>query len=175
MKFNPKWNLEMRPLTSADADALAAHLQRLDRKARVMRFGANVTDRFLAGYARMPRGAQTQAIGLFANDTLIALGQLTRCPSDLGATAEAALTVDEHWRDTGLGTRMLGRLVACASDGGARAVRLLCMPLNLRLVHIARKFGAELRSVEGDLVLEIAIRQTAGGGARTLRPSGGAR
>ena len=151
------WNSAIRTLTPADSAAVAAHLRRLERKARYLRFGGNVSDRFLASYASMPRGQHTSALGCFEGDVLIGFGQLTLHGHDLSDIAEAAMTVDQEWRDLGVGTALLARLSELAADASARRLRLLCVPLNLRLIHVARKFGADLKCLSGDLLVELPL------------------
>ncbi len=150
-------NATIRHLTDKDLGQLIAHLQWLDRKARIMRFGGNVSDHFLANYAGMPRGPHFSAVGYFNDGGMVGLGQLTFCGKNLNERAEAALSVDAEWRDRGIGTALLGRLLNQASEAGAQTLRLLCMPLNLRLVHVAQKFQGVLVSDAGDLLIELPL------------------
>ncbi len=156
------WNPAIRTLSLGDAAAVTAHLQRLDRKARCMRFGGNVSDRFLATYARIPRAQHTAALGCFQGDRLIGLGQLTLDSLDQPDIAEAALTVDREWRDNGVGTALLARLSGLAADMSTKRLRLLCVPLNLRLIHVARKLGGELKCLSGDLLVELQLASANG-------------
>ena len=153
----PDWNAEIRMLVRADTDAMVAHLQRLNRQDRVRRFGGQVSDQFLATYASMPRGHHTSALGCFHDGQMIGLGQLTLAANE---AAEAAMTVDKDWRDQGVGTALLARLAALSAAASAHRLQLLCMPLNLRLIHVARKFGATLKSRSGDLLIEFSVGQT---------------
>jgi RimJ/RimL family protein N-acetyltransferase len=160
MAMKRDWNSAIRVLTPADAQRITDHLQRLDRSARRSRFGGNVSNHFLASYANMPRGYHTAALGCFEDDVLVGLGQLTILDTSHTDCAEAAMTVDRAWRDRGIGTALLARLAHLAADASAHRLRLLCVPLNLRLIHVARKFGADLKSHSGDLLLEFPLLPT---------------
>jgi GNAT superfamily N-acetyltransferase len=70
---------------------------------------------------------------------------------------EATLFVDAKWRRRGLGTLLLEATMAWASLRQANTLRLVCERTDWPMRHFARKFGARLDLVLGQLVADFPL------------------
>jgi GNAT superfamily N-acetyltransferase len=77
---------------------------------------------------------------------------------------EATLFVDAKWRRQGLGTLLLEATMNWASLRQANMLRLVCARTDWPMRHFARKFGARLDLVLGQLVADFPL------GARIHEP-----
>jgi GNAT superfamily N-acetyltransferase len=72
---------------------------------------------------------------------------------------EATLFVDAKWRRRGLGTLLLKATIDWASLRRASMLRLVCARTDWPIRHFARKFGARLDLVLGQLVADFPLGQ----------------
>jgi GNAT superfamily N-acetyltransferase len=70
---------------------------------------------------------------------------------------EATLFVDAKWRRQGLGTLLLKATMNWASLRQANVLRLVCARTDWPIRHFARKFGARLDLVLGQLVADFPL------------------
>jgi GNAT superfamily N-acetyltransferase len=72
---------------------------------------------------------------------------------------ETTLFVDAKWRRQGIGTLLLEATMDWASRHQAGTLRLVCARTDWPMRHFARKFGARLDLVLGQLVADIPLGQ----------------
>lgn len=147
----PHANPAIRRLWPADIAAFRAHLLRLDRASRNMRFGGTVTEEFLSDYADTLARPDAVVFGAFADGQLIAVAELRMLFDAGGASAEAAFSVEEPYQDKGIGDALLSRLIAAAQNRGIRAVYMICLNANARMRHLALKHDAEIKFDDGEV------------------------
>ena len=70
---------------------------------------------------------------------------------------EAALFVEEAWRRRGIGSALLHEVMNWARRGKANTIRLVCERSNWPMRHFAKRFGARLDLVLGQIVVEIPV------------------
>jgi RimJ/RimL family protein N-acetyltransferase len=144
----------LRKLWIADAKALRAHLKRLDPEARRLRFGGVTTDEFIDAYVDTAFRLDAMIFGTFVEGEIRASAELR---SIFGATpdAEAAFAVETDWQDQGLGSELMDRILTAAQNRGIARLHMICLSENVRMRHIAGKFGARLTFAEGEVTGEV--------------------
>jgi GNAT superfamily N-acetyltransferase len=70
---------------------------------------------------------------------------------------EAKLFVDEGWRRQGIGSKLLKEAMDWAGRRQASTLRLVCDRDNWPMRHFAKKFGARLDLVLGQIIVDIPL------------------
>ncbi|MER7699373.1 GNAT family N-acetyltransferase [Streptomyces sp. NPDC096095] len=153
----------------ADRDDLAAARAMHDRCSRRtlgLRYHGPVkdADRYL-DHLLSPRFGRTLAVQT-ASGKLVALGHLLWD----GDETEVALLVEDDWQRRGIGSELLGRLAALASEAGCASVYAVTQSHNTGMVAAMRALELPLdyQIEEGTLV--ITARLTTEGAARPAAP-----
>jgi PAS domain S-box-containing protein len=73
----------------------------------------------------------------------------------LQGEAEAAFSVERDWQGMGFGTELMGRVIRSARNRGIRRLYMNCLAENRKMQHIARKYEAELKFEEGEVLAEL--------------------
>ena len=133
---------------------IADHLKRLDPETRRLRFGNPVNDAFLERYAALALGEDAVVSGCFIRGTMRGVAEL-RFLDDGRREAEGAFSLEPDFQGFGLGAALFGRTIALARNRGVRRLYLTCLSENRRMQRIARRHGAELSFVEGDVTADI--------------------
>jgi RimJ/RimL family protein N-acetyltransferase len=145
----------IRKLLPSEAAAFAAHLLRLDREARRMRFAHSVSDTFVEDYASRMLDDGSVVFGYIEDGDVRAVAELKKIGADWGHEAEAAFSVEKAVQDRGLGTDLMGRVIRAARNRGVKNLYMSCLAENTKMQAIARKHEAELKFEYGEVVGEI--------------------
>lgn len=145
----------IRKLLPSEADAFGAHLLRLDREARRMRFAHSVSDAFVSDYASRMLDNGSVVYGYVEDGEVRAVAELKKLGDDWGKEAEAAFSVETAVQDRGLGTELMGRVIRAARNRGVTHLYMSCLAENSKMQAIARKHEAELKFEYGEVVGEI--------------------
>ncbi len=145
----------IRKLLPSEAAAFAAHLLRLDREARRMRFAHSVSDTFIEDYASRMLDDGAVVFGYVEDGEVRAVAELKKLGDDWGDEAEAAFSVEKVVQDRGLGTDLMGRVIRAARNRGVNRLFMSCLAENTKMQAIARKHEAELKFEFGEVVGEI--------------------
>jgi GNAT superfamily N-acetyltransferase len=70
---------------------------------------------------------------------------------------EANICVDEAWRRQGIGSALLKQAMDWVSSCDAHTLRFVCERTDWPMRHFARKFGARLDLVLGQIVIDIPV------------------
>ena len=139
----------LRRLMPAELGGFRDHLLRLDAPSRQSRFGMEASDAFVIAYAERCFGIDDVIYGFVADGMVRAAGELRgighNLPLGLGASAEAAFSVEIAWRRRGIGERLMGRIVRAARNRRAQALYMSCLANNEPMLRLVRKFSAQLR------------------------------
>lgn len=141
----------IRRLWPADIADFRAHLLRLDKASRNMRFGGTVSDAFVSDYADTLARPDAVVFGAFTDGRLVAVAELRMLFDASGAGAEAAFSVEDPHQDKGIGDALLSRLIAAAQNRGIRSVYMICLNANARMRHLALKHDAEIEFDDGEV------------------------
>ncbi len=147
---------EIRKLWMTELDNYRDHLLRLDKDSRRLRFGMSVDDRFIAEYARRVNDMKSVVYGFFVDGEIRASAELRPLGAQSGGEAEAAFSVEADLQDTGIGTRLLGRVIRTARNHGIHRIYMNCLAENRKMQRVAKKYEAILKFEEGDVVGQLA-------------------
>ena len=141
----------IRKLWPGEIDEFHAHLLRLDRQSRQMRFCAAVNDAFIERYCEIVRRVPTLIHGFFAEGDLRAAAELRPILDEWPVAAEVAFTVESPWQDSGIGTALMDRTLTSARNRNIGVLYMICLSENGRMQRIARKFDARLQFENGEV------------------------
>lgn len=160
----------IRPLAFSERRLFAAHLKRLGREDRRMRFESMASDETIDRYVDRLRPVSDILIGAFDED-LVMRGAVH--VAFTGKVAEIGLSVEADMRGQGTGTALLDEAIGWARIRGARSMTSQCLSHNrwMRKHLVARGFSvetdretsianAELERADFGLVASTLARQT---------------
>ncbi|MBL8908448.1 MAG: GNAT family N-acetyltransferase [Rhizobiales bacterium] len=142
----------IRKLWPADRSAFRDHLLRLDEASRRSRFGAPVSDSFIADYARTAFRLDSIILAHFEGSRIRAAAELRGLSFAFTPTAEAAITVETTWRNRGLASQLMDRLLVSAQNRRVSQIYMICLRENGVMQHVARKFGARLSFDQDEVI-----------------------
>ncbi|MEQ9606358.1 MAG: GNAT family N-acetyltransferase [Kiloniellaceae bacterium] len=159
--------LVFRKLLAHETAVLKDHLLRLDDDARRLRFGHIVKPAVILAYVDAIQWDQTWIVGAFEGNVLRGIAELRDCgtpdPSpnhpDSRKTGELSVTVEPAHQNNGIGTRLLEEALLIARNRGFTSLFLLCLPENVKMQHVARKFADRLTFQDGDVEVRIVAPQ----------------
>ncbi|MFE3678809.1 GNAT family N-acetyltransferase [Streptomyces griseus] len=168
--------ITVRRADHGDLAAARALHDRCSQRTLGLRYHGPVADadRYL-DHLLSPRFGRTLAVQT-ASGKLVALGHLLWD----GDETEVALLVEDDWQRRGIGSELLGRLVALAVEAGCDSVYAVTQSRNTGMVAAMRGLGLPLdyQIEEGTLVITARLasdRSRAGGSGRPSVPTEGAR
>ena len=146
----------IRRIFTTEVSLFRDHLLRLDAAGRRDRFMGGVADEFLVRYATECFASKSLVLGFFEEDKLRAAGELHAPDDDL--TSDIAFSVEPEFRNRGIGTAMLRRLILSARSRKIQHLRMNCHGQNQVMQALARKFKADLRIDHAETVGDIIPR-----------------
>jgi RimJ/RimL family protein N-acetyltransferase len=158
--------VEIRRLWPSDKEAFRHHLVSLDPRSRHMRFGGGVSDDFLVRYAENCFGKGDLAYGAFIDSRLVGAAELRsnraiwseQPPFGRHIHAEAAFSVDTSYRRQGLGEKLFQRILRAATNHGVETVEIVCLPENIGMQKLAKKFHAQFAFEQNALTGRLTAR-----------------
>ncbi|MEO3977475.1 GNAT family N-acetyltransferase [Streptomyces sp. CAU 1734] len=155
--------ITVRRADRRDIEAAEAMHQRCSEQTLRLRYHGPVGDahRYL-DHLLSPRFGRTLAVRT-ASGRLVGLGHLLWD----GDETEVALIVEDAWQRRGIGSELLGRLVAMAGETGCRSVYAVTQSSNTGMVAAMRGLGLPLgyQLEEGTLVITARLDGTGTDGA----------
>jgi RimJ/RimL family protein N-acetyltransferase len=160
--------LRLRPIRPDDAPRLVEHYARLSAHSAYQRFFAAMRRlppdwaRFLAEVDYRRRFALVVERGPREAPELIAVARYE--PTDRPDTAEVAFVVLDGWQGKGIGTALLGDLLAAAEARGVRRFRAWVLADNTRMLDLLDRFTdvKERKTESGVVDLTFTRRPSAG-------------
>lgn len=151
-------SITVRRADTADVDAAKAMHERCSPRTLGMRYHGPVrdADRYL-NHLLSPRFGRTLAVRT-ASGRIVGLGHLLWD----GDETEIALLVEDDWQRRGIGSELLGRLVAMAVEAGCESVYAVTQASNTGMVAAMRGLGLPLdyQIEEGTLVITARLEAT---------------
>jgi GNAT superfamily N-acetyltransferase len=151
--------LVFRKLLAQETGTLKDHLLRLDENARRLRFGHVVRPEVIFAYVDGIRWSETWIVGAFEGDVLRGVAELRDCSSAERRAGELSVTVEADFQNNGIGTRLLEEALLVARNRGFTSLFLLCLPENVKMQHVARKFADRMTFQDGDVEVRIVAPQ----------------
>jgi GNAT superfamily N-acetyltransferase len=158
--------VELRRLWPADKEAFRHHLLSLDPRSRHLRFGGGMSDEFLARYAESCFGKGDLIYGAFIDSELVGAAELRsnqaiwseQAPFGRHIHAEAAFSVDPDYRRRGIGEKLFKRILRAATNHGVETIEIVCLPENVGMQKLAKKFEAHFTFEENWLTGRLTAR-----------------
>jgi GNAT superfamily N-acetyltransferase len=158
--------VELRRLWPADKEAFRHHLLSLDPRSRHLRFGGGMSDEFLARYAESCFGQGDLIYGAFIDGELVGAAELRsnqaiwseQAPFGRHIHAEAAFSVDPDYRRRGIGEKLFKRILRAATNHGVETIEIVCLPENVGMQKLAKKFEAHFTFEENWLTGRLTAR-----------------
>lgn len=154
----PEGKITVRRADQSDVDAASEMHERCSERTLGLRYHGPVgdADRYL-DHLLSPRHGRTLKVQT-ASGRLVALGHLLWD----GDETEVALIVEDAWQRRGIGTELLGRLVALAVEAGSTSVYAVTQASNTAMVAAMRGLGLPLDyQIEGGtLVVTARLKAT---------------
>ena len=147
----------IRRLWGFEHRKVRAHLLRLDREDRVLRFGGYVSDAQIEAYCDRLDWRRAVIIGYLVDGEVRGLGELQPIAEGWSRAAEAALSVERPFQNRGVGTELLRRLIVIARNRSIGALHMLCLLENGKVLRMARKLGAKLTFDQGEAEGRLAL------------------
>lgn len=145
----------IRKLYAWETDLLTAHFLRLDPEARHCRFAAGVSDETVVTYAGSALGSDAVVHGFLVDGVMRGAAEL-RLMAD--RTGEVAVSVEDAWRLTGVGSALFGRLLLTARNRGLTGLVMTCLPSNRGMQRLAARFDGTITTASGDSFATVAAR-----------------
>ncbi|MEO7243470.1 MAG: GNAT family N-acetyltransferase [Variovorax sp.] len=136
----------IRSIGPAELPRVLRHLLALSADDRYLRFGYVASDDQIARYAQSLDFARDEIFGIYNRGLhLIALAHLAFAAEDeFGAFAEFGVSVAEHARARGYGSRLFERAVLSARNKGVHMIFIHALSENVAMLKIARSAGASV-------------------------------
>ncbi|MFI5016027.1 MAG: GNAT family N-acetyltransferase [Hyphomicrobiales bacterium] len=141
----------VRRIWPVDAGLYRAHLLRLDREGRGMRFAGAISDDCVADYSRSISDPSRVLHGFLQGRDLRGAAELVPL-EDRERMAEAAFSVEQGYRRQGIGRELMARSIRAARTRGIKRLLVRCLPTNRAMQGLARQFSAEIIFESGDVL-----------------------
>ena len=149
----------IRKVWSKDKDKFRDHLLRLDSTSLKMRFGMGVSRHSIEAYADSFNDDESTVLyGYFKNGVMHASAVLHKLHDSWSPDAEAAFSVEEDYQNLGIGTELMGKIIASARNRHVHRLHMSCLSENARMRRIAAKYNAYLDFECGEVLGEIHPR-----------------
>jgi len=136
-----------KSLSSADREALTAHLLSLSADDRRLRFGTVASDATIRDYVARIDFDRDAVFGYFTDE--LSLGGAAHVAVQDGV-AELGVSVLEGYRRRGIGSAMFERAAGFARNHFVRTLFMHCLTQNAAMMHIARKSGMKIVTGGGE-------------------------
>ena len=158
--------VELRRLWPSDKESFRDHLLSLDPRSRHLRFGGGMSDDFLVRYAENCFGKGDLVYGAFIDGKLVGAAELRsnqaiwseQAPFGRHIHAEAAFSVDDGYRRRGIGEKLFKRILRAATNHGVETIEIVCLPENVGMQKLAKKFEAHFTFEENWLTGRLTAR-----------------
>jgi len=158
---------EVRRLWPSDQEAFRDHLLSLDPRSRHLRFGGGMSDDFLVRYSENCFGKGDLVYGAFIAGKLVGAAELRsnqaiwseQAPFGRHIHAEASFSVDDGYRRRGVGERLFKRILRAATNHGVETIEIVCLPENVGMQNLAKKFEAHFTFEENWLTGRLTARR----------------
>jgi len=146
------WGGTFRKLWPTETEKFRAHLLRLDKETRRLRFGMPVNDQFIESYAAQIGEWDSIIHAFVVGGEVRAAAELRRFGSQWSGEAEAAFSVETVYQNKGVGSELLSRVVRSARNRGIQRLYMNCLLENRKMQRVAKKFEASLQFDHGDVI-----------------------
>ncbi|PPK98385.1 acyl-CoA synthetase (NDP forming) [Kineococcus xinjiangensis] len=151
----------VRPITPADADAVARFHERQSDESRYLRFFAPMPRLSARDLQRFTVVDHDERVALVATvgDDIVGIARYDAAPRRQGrpVEAEVAFNISDAHQGRGLGSVLLEHLAAAARERGVGRFTADVLPQNGKMINVFREAGYEVRQGYSDGVLEVSF------------------
>jgi RimJ/RimL family protein N-acetyltransferase len=146
----------MRAIVEADAPEIVQAFERLSANSRYLRFMQHKKQLSDSALQRGVTPRPGREFALVATTPaadgidIVGAAQYVRADEANDKSCEFAITVDEHWRGSGLAPALLASLVRRARRDGYEAMEGSVSAENTPMLRLAQKLGFKIEPVPGD-------------------------
>jgi ribosomal protein S18 acetylase RimI-like enzyme len=142
----------IRQLVPSDEPDVAWLFKRLEPRARLDRFGHEISDSALEAYACEALASSPAVFGALTDGQLTGVAEITRFTGE--ETAVLAFAVDAPWRRQGIGCRLVLAALAWTIERGLSCVQLQSARTNWAVRQIAQKANARVSLTAGQFLAQ---------------------
>lgn len=135
--------VSFRRLHREDAPLLKEHLLSLPAEDRWLRFCGPIQDERIITYCTGLDWSRVIVVGCFVDGVIRGAAELIPAP-DTPGHAELGIAVQGGYKQHGLGSELLRRVIVLARNRFLSTIRLVFLSENRSMRRLAKKFGAEL-------------------------------
>jgi len=146
-----------RKLLPAEMDRYKAHLLRLDRADRHLRFGGTVTDAVIEQHCLRLDWRNTLVLGWFEGGDMRGASELRTAGTPFPKRAELAFSVERPYQGRGIGQELMTRALTIARNRGIKVVDVICMLENRRMRSLAARFSKAMVVENGEVGVTITL------------------
>ena len=142
--------MRLRKLHKEEYHLFEKHLLRLSSEERLNRFEHQVSDEQVKNYVQNIRPNDI-IIGLYSSQQVVGAAHLSVTDHHAfeEGKAEVGLSVESEYQGLGLGTDLMQAAITQSQLRGYKKLTILCKSDNLPMIKIADKFGARIKSSNG--------------------------
>jgi GNAT superfamily N-acetyltransferase len=122
----------IRPLLSSERDAFCAHMLRLDKETRRLRFFRPVSDQWITAYLETYAWQRSVVLVAFCDGLLCGSAEIIASHGQ-PAAGEFAIAVEAAYRRRGIGGQLLAAALLRARNRGVRQLTIASLPENTAL------------------------------------------
>ena len=152
--------VRVRPVRSADGEAIQAFVRALSTTSRRLRFFGSLRELTPAMLERLTTGGGGRAfVALFnddGEDHVVAIAEFAG--HDEGEKCDVALVVADDWQGLGLGSLLMEMLVDTAREAGFRRAEADVLRGNESMLSLARASGFDVRRSPIDATMLRIVR-----------------
>jgi RimJ/RimL family protein N-acetyltransferase len=147
--------IEMRPLTRADRDGLAAAFERLSDRTRHLRFlgpKPRLSSSELTYLTEIDHRSHDALVAIeSASGRIVGVARYAAMRGEVGS-ADLAVVVADEWQGRGLGTRLVRELLERAAANGVKRVVATTLHENRAARGMLRRLGFRTSALAGGVV-----------------------
>lgn len=151
--------LQIRPITAGDRQALVeafGHLSAESRYRRFLRPIKRLTSSELAYFTELDHRDHEAIVATTREGEIVGVARCIRL-GERPAAAEVAVTVVDAWQGHGVGTLLLRRLAARARELGIETFVGVCLTQNREMVQLFRELGPVTTKPQSGGLVEVEI------------------
>jgi RimJ/RimL family protein N-acetyltransferase len=149
-------------LDEASKPEILAHLFRLSKDDRYLRFFAALSDTAIERYIAEMDLAAGAAFGVrtLQNPGLIGFAHVSKMACQQGRNcAEVGFSIDKEFRGHGLANRLMDRVVTHCQASGIDTLFMSCLRTNAKMQAVAKNFGLQLMIDADEAIAELEVTE----------------
>jgi len=149
-----------RKLFATEADKYKAHLLRLDRDDRYMRFASYASDDRISRFVDAIDWGDTVVIGFFDCGELFGAAEARIAGVNGSRRAELAFSIEKRFQGRGVGGALMRRALTVVRNRGVRVADIMCLLENCRMRRLGSHYANATAIDSGEVEMRIDLDQS---------------